>query len=64
MTATTHLSHEQLVSSINPDPVRPRTSIERSRETDPSTLSVNGLGELQGKDPNSTGRRRGQARCR
>lgn len=83
MTATTRLSHEQLVSSINPDPERLadlladagrdydrllekldtqagwiaekmqrlRASIERSRETDPSTLSVNGLGELQGQGP-------------
>jgi hypothetical protein len=30
---------------------RLRASIARSRETDPSTLSVNGLGELQGQGP-------------
>ena len=30
---------------------RLRASIARSRETDPSTLSVNGLGELQAQGP-------------
>jgi hypothetical protein len=30
---------------------RLRASIARSRETDPSTLSINGLGELQGQGP-------------
>jgi hypothetical protein len=30
---------------------RLRANIARSRETDPSTLSVNGLGELQGQGP-------------
>jgi hypothetical protein len=30
---------------------RLRASIARSRETDPSTLSVNGVGELQGQGP-------------
>ena len=30
---------------------RLRASIARSRETDPSTLSVNDLGELQGQGP-------------
>ena len=30
---------------------RIRASIARSRETDPSTLSINGLGELQGQGP-------------
>jgi len=30
---------------------RLRAGIARSRETDPSTLSVNGLGELQGQGP-------------
>ena len=83
MTTTTHLSHDQLVSSINVDTgrladlladagcdydrllgkldtqagwiaekmQRLRASIARSRETDLSTLSVNGLGELQGQGP-------------
>ncbi len=30
---------------------RLRASIARSRETDPSALSINGLGELQGQGP-------------
>jgi hypothetical protein len=38
-------------ASISDTMIRVRASIARSRETDPSALSINGLGELQGQGP-------------
>jgi hypothetical protein len=42
---------DEHAGSIADTMARLRASIARSRETDPSALSVNGLGELQGQAP-------------
>ena len=53
-----HIQYEAMLdkldlhaTSISDTMARLRASIARSRETDPSTLSINGLGELQGQGP-------------
>jgi hypothetical protein len=45
---------DEHAASITDTMTRVRASIARSRETGPSALSLNGLGELQGQARNST----------